>query len=101
MDKRDFLVYVPTGNKVFHIMEGTGDNLLEEDIAEGFVDYINYDMYELTMFDGFPVLQEVDGGMCLLEKMYMEFDIKELAERAVGMEYVVKTPYHIVWQEES
>ena len=52
---------------MIHISEGTGDNLLNEDIAQGYVDYINWDSYKLPAVDASPdaSLIEDDGGMVL------------------------------------
>ena len=52
------------------IDEGTGDNLLDEDIAEGYVDYIYYDIYK----DYLDVESDNsdDGGMYLLRKPYVD-----------------------------
>lgn len=50
------------------INEGTGDNLLKEDIEEGYVDYLNYYVY--TVEDG--VIEEDDGGMIMYKKPLTE-----------------------------
>lgn len=50
------------------IGEGTGDNLLKEDIADGYVDYINLDF--LKYHEG--ELKEQDGGMVMLKELYQE-----------------------------
>ena len=52
IDKSDFWFYAEEitdekGNPtVFHVHEGTGDNLLPEDVEEGYNDYIYYDTYD-------------------------------------------------------
>lgn len=55
------------------ITEGSGCNLLPEDIEEGYVDYINIDGLE---YDGFDRLDEcydaVEGGMAMLEELYQD-----------------------------
>lgn len=52
------------------ISEGTGDNLLKEDIEEGYVDYALYD------FGHFEADQFVsdDGGMMLREELIREHE---------------------------
>lgn len=39
----DVFIYVPSVRQILRIAEGNGMNLLEEDEAEGYVDYIYYD----------------------------------------------------------
>ena len=73
-DFNDIAVFVPSKNHLFFISEGTGDNLLKEDRAEGFVDYIDYEVYtkkankELEKID----LTEVDGGMLMLREFVQD-----------------------------
>ena len=64
----DLVIAVPEMNAVIRIAEGTGDNLLKEDEAEGYVDYINYDIYTASEIG----LTEVpaDGGM-VMSKEYI------------------------------
>lgn len=72
-------------NEFYHIWFGSGDNLDEEDIANGFDDYMNIDVYK---WDGIRPLMEVvneikendgyidevdglmdeDGGMMLIKR---------------------------------
>lgn len=56
---------------VYHITEGGGENLSEEDIEEGYIDYIYYDSYE-------PDGREKDGGIWLLRKPYRELSMEEI-----------------------
>lgn len=60
----DIFIFIPEKRQVIRIAEGSGDNLLQEDIENGYVDYIYYDQYEL----GADVM-EMDGGQILLEEM--------------------------------
>ena len=39
------LVFVPARREVLELSIGTGDNLSETDIEEGFVDYVNIDVF--------------------------------------------------------
>ena len=50
------------------INEGTGDNLFDEDEAEGYVDYI---MMDFTEYDG-DGFTDTDGAQILLTEMYQE-----------------------------
>lgn len=60
-------IYVPEAKQIVRISEGTGDNLLDEDIEVGYVDYIYYEQYELG-----PDIREVDGGQIMLTKLFRE-----------------------------
>ena len=70
IDKLDFWFYAEEigdedGNPtVFHAYEGTGDNLLYEDIEQGFVDYINYETYDgkitYSMIDAYGQGEDLD-----------------------------------------
>lgn len=54
-------IYVPSVNQVIRIAEGTGDNLLDEDIEAGYLDYIYYEQYSVEQD-----MPEVDGGQVML-----------------------------------
>ena len=60
-------IFVPGAKQIVRISEGTGDNLLDEDIKEGYVDYIYYEQFELG-----PDIREVDGGMVMLTELFRE-----------------------------
>lgn len=60
-------VYVPSMKQILRISEGSGDNLLDEDIDAGYVDYIYYEQHALTI--DFP---EVDGGQIMLTELFQE-----------------------------
>lgn len=53
----DVFIFVPEKKQVIHISEGSGDNFLQEDIENGYVDYIYYDQYGLG-----ADVTEMDGG---------------------------------------
>ena len=59
----DVFIFIPEKRQVIRIAEGSGDNLLQEDIENGYVDYIYYAQHELS-----ADMPEVDGGMVLLEE---------------------------------
>lgn len=63
----EIYIYVPAFKQIVKISEGTGDNLLDEDIAAGYVDYIYYDTYEMA-----GGIQELDGGMVMLTEPFQE-----------------------------
>ena len=66
---REMRVYVVGEDKIVSFDRGTGDNLLQEDYDEGFVDYIYYTIYNVADLDD---VYEEDGGMVLLENYFGE-----------------------------
>lgn len=58
-------------------VEGTGDNLLPEDIADGYNDYVMTNVYEHDGAD----LNEIDGGQMLSQTMIADLDDDEIARR--------------------
>lgn len=67
----DILVYVPEKETFIIIAEGTGDNLLPEDMDEGYVDYINYYTFDKT--DIFEENAFYDcGGMIMYKELIQE-----------------------------
>lgn len=63
----DLFVFVPEMKQIIRIAEGSGDNLLPEDIEAGYVDYIYYDQHDLGVD-----MPDVDGGQILLEEMFRD-----------------------------
>lgn len=63
----EIYIYVPSEQQIIRIAEGTGDNLLDEDIERGYVDYIYYEQYSREI--DFP---EVDGGQIMLTELFQE-----------------------------
>ena len=61
----DIYVYVPSARQIIRIAEGNGMNLLDDDIAKGYVDYIYYDVHELDV-----ELPEIDGGQLMLTELF-------------------------------
>lgn len=60
-------IYVPEYKQIVRISEGSGDNLLDEDIDSGYVDYIYYELHDVEID-----LPEVDGGQIMLTEMFQE-----------------------------
>ena len=103
IDKSDIWFYTEEitdekGNPtVFHVQEGTGDNLLTEDIEEGFTDYIYYDIFdgEITypMIDAYEsgddqcALEDMesDGGMVLLYNAYINLTVQQICWKVLDM----------------
>ena len=62
----DIFIYVQAMRQIIRIDEGSGDNLTD-DVAQGYVDYIYYEVYNLQQD-----LPEVDGGMIMLTELFQE-----------------------------
>lgn len=63
----DIFIYVQAMKQIIRIDEGSGDNLTDDDIAQGYVDYIYYEVYNVQQD-----LPEVDGGMIMLTELFQE-----------------------------
>ena len=63
----DIFIYVPTMRQIIRIDEGSGDNLTDDDIAQGYVDYIYYEVYNVQQD-----LPAVDGGIIMLTEWFQE-----------------------------
>lgn len=88
MTKSEMTLYIPPKKEFLFISEGTGDNLLPEDMREGYVDYVNIDRYVFTGDIDSPFV-EVDGGMMLLKKPYQDSfnDDDDLARQCIEYMY--------------
>lgn len=62
-----FNVFVPEKNAVIHMEEGSGDRLTREDRQEGYVDYIDYSVYDLDYMG-----EESDGGIEMFKELASE-----------------------------
>ena len=82
MEVKDLIVYVPFAERLFRILKGDGLNLTSEDIEDGYVDYLYYDVYDIQELSDIE-----DGGLVLLEKeIHEEFnDLSELIIRVLNM----------------
>ena len=69
--------FLPDLDQFLVIEEGTGDNLLPEDLKEGYVDYINYSLIRRKD------MCEADGGMILLKKLYRDIYPPERTEALI------------------
>lgn len=81
------------------ITEGTGDNLFQEDIDAGYVDYVNYETYKtLEQARNNDDTYASDGGMVYLKEAYQTLVVKEVLsalEDELGgeLEYVEDLEY--------
>jgi hypothetical protein len=86
-------IYVPEMCQVVKISEGSGDNLNDEDIEIGYVDYIYYEQYVMD-----PHMRETDGGMVMLTELFQELftrtadaipDVLDMAYGNAELSYIV------------
>ena len=79
----------------FKINEGTGDNLLDEDIEEGYIDYIVVTELEYNGDD----FEEFDGGDCLLRKLYQDkFNtVDEVIQHLIDSYFIPDVNYMILY----
>lgn len=120
-------IYVPKENGIFHITEGTGDNLLPEDEDEGYVDYTYYEFWKVIesqkadeivgklMRGIMPVseyselLSEDDGGQYMLRQSFRDLysctmdSISTVLDMELGMPdayYIPLIPYENIPEDE-
>ncbi len=71
------LIYLHDTKRVITAVEGTGDNLLPEDIADGYKDYFLTSIYQA---DG-EELTLIDSGQLLLGTYISDLPLGEQTER--------------------
>ena len=77
------------------INEGTGDNLLKEDIKEGYVDYIMIDFVE---YDG-DEFEAMDGGQVMLTELYQEKfkSIEDVVDYLIASDEIPDAVYTVLY----
>ena len=73
------LIITKDTEKLITIQEGTGDNLLPEDEAEGFVDYVMTSIYEVDGED----INLIDSGQMLSKTPIADLEEDELVRRVL------------------
>ena len=73
------LIITKDTEKLITIVEGTGDNLLAEDEAEGFVDYVMTSIYEVDGED----INLIDSGQMLSKTSIEDLEEDELVRRVL------------------
>ena len=73
------LIITKDTEKLITIVEGTGDNLLAEDEADGFVDYVMTSIYHV---DGEDIVLE-DSGQMLSRTLIADLEEDELVKRVL------------------
>lgn len=84
------------------VTEGSGDNLLNEDLIEGYVDYINIDGLEFNGFDCFDDSDDViEGGMAMMRRMYQEQfrKAKDVIDYLIYEDFLPRVEYAILYEE--
>lgn len=76
----DILIRFPEEKLFIFASEGTGDNLLREDIEDGYVDYVNWTSYRLDLDAGEPLFSEKDGGMMMSKKYICDMSDLEILD---------------------
>lgn len=65
----DAYIYVPSRKQIVRFGEGSGDNLTDEDLEDGYVDYIYIAQFAPEC--GYSI-EEVDGGEMLLHDLFRD-----------------------------
>lgn len=84
------------------IIEGSGDNLSNEDLIEGYVDYMIMDGLE---FDGFDTFEEscdaIEGGMAMMRRMYQEQfrSTQDVIDYLIYEDFLPRAKYVILYEE--
>lgn len=73
------LIITKDTEKLITIVEGTGDNLTEEDIKDGYTDYVMTSIYRV---DGEDIVLE-DGGQMLSQTSIEDLEEDELVKRVL------------------
>lgn len=94
----NFLLWKPNSNLFIRITEGSGCNLTAKDIDDGFVDYVDYDIYE---YDG-SEFSIYDGGIYLLRQPYQSYvDESELVEYLKKQDCIPNESYQTIYKEQE
>ena len=73
------LIITKDTEKLITIVEGTGDNLTEEDIKDGYIDYVMTSIYRV---EGEEIILE-DGGQMLSQTPIEDLEEDELVKRVL------------------
>ena len=73
------LIITKDTEKLITIVEGTGDNLTDEDIKDGYTDYVMTSVYRV---EGEDIVLE-DGGQMLSQTPVKDLEEEELVRRVL------------------
>lgn len=76
-------IYFPETEEFILATEGTGDNLLPEDEAQGYKDYIMATIYRV---DGYE-FTELDGGQIMCDTLVEDMTSREFIDKVLGFWY--------------
>ena len=80
-EQYDVVLFIPEKKEYIGYSEGTGDNLLSEDAAAGYIDYIDYTQYDAEC-------EEVDGGMYMMKEYFRDkYPVEDFAAEEL-LEYI-------------
>ena len=94
--KKDYLIYyIPTKCETIMVYEGSGDNLIDEDLEQGYNDYVNYYTYfgkvsEQEFLDKDEDWDEgsKDSGMWFFNNKEMPYDsVGDLIDSVIDFHY--------------
>ncbi len=89
----DLVIYIPAYDDIICIDEGTGDNLLKEDVEEGIVDYLQYYVYDA---EDIGTIDSEDGGM-LTSKEYIRDKYKSMRDAVPEVLRMVYDNDQLTW----
>lgn len=73
------LIITKDTEKLITIVEGTGDNLTDEDVEDGYIDYVMTSVYRV---EGEDIVLE-DGGQMLSQTPIEDLEEDELVKRVL------------------
>lgn len=71
------IVFIRGINKLITGVEGTGDNLLEEDIKEGLKDYMMTSIYSVSEDE----ITLEDAGQMMTSELIQDLELEDIAKR--------------------
>lgn len=80
MNPKDMVIIDTKQKCMVVVSEGTGDNLLDEDVEQGYKDYAMLSLYTI---DG-DELALVDSGQMMTDKLIADMTDQEYAEQAMS-----------------
>lgn len=90
----NLVIYYKDKGELISISEGDGSNLSSEDEANGFVDYLYYDVYDIQNLG-----ESIDGGMILLKKPIKDefMCANDVIARVLNMHYGIDKMAATFW----
>lgn len=89
------LIYIPETEQLITAIEGTGDNLLPEDEADGFVDYFLTSLYQQNGED----IDLLDSGQLLSSEYIADLTLEEQVARLLDYWELAGKEYQVINKE--